>query len=123
MFRQPNPVPIVAGQADLRPGNLESRRITAASERAVDQALADSFPASDPPPWTLGVVYASSEFKAIAELSGSGTASVRDEGAPRDPVKNVIIVDGGRRARSTPIQRLLTLAGLMGLACWFLLRS
>ena len=26
-----------------------------AAERALDAVLADSFPASDPPPWTLGV--------------------------------------------------------------------
>jgi hypothetical protein len=81
MFKQPNPVPIVAGHPNLRSGAPEDRRIRAASERAVDQALADSFPASDPPPWTLGVVYAPSEFNAIAGLSGSSTASVRDEGA------------------------------------------
>lgn len=33
----------------------ESARLTASDEAALDAVLADSFPASDPPPWTLGV--------------------------------------------------------------------
>ena len=33
----------------------EARRQRLAAERALDAVLADSFPASDPPSWTLGV--------------------------------------------------------------------
>lgn len=33
----------------------EDRKNAAAEEREIDQILADSFPASDAPPWTLGV--------------------------------------------------------------------
>lgn len=35
------------------PNNVREQRL--AAERALDAVLADSFPASDPPPWTLGV--------------------------------------------------------------------
>ena len=33
----------------------EAMELRLATERALDAVLADSFPASDPPPWTLGV--------------------------------------------------------------------
>jgi hypothetical protein len=66
MLNQASAVRIFGGHADLQPVSLEDRRIKAASERAVDEALADSFPASDPPPWTLGLARGYSDSDAIA---------------------------------------------------------
>ena len=47
------------------------RRQRLAAERALDAVLADSFPASDPPSWTLGVAHV-----AVGDR--------RDEGSPVD---------------------------------------
>jgi pyruvate/2-oxoglutarate dehydrogenase complex dihydrolipoamide dehydrogenase (E3) component len=43
---------LLAGTTNDRSPHQADRNI---DERAIDQILADSFPASDPPPWTLGV--------------------------------------------------------------------
>ena len=43
--------------AEVRPAEVavQASEQRLAAERALDAVLEDSFPASDPPPWTLGV--------------------------------------------------------------------
>ena len=54
MKRSSNPHQRDTEERDLHPANARTE------ESRIDQALADSFPASDAPPWTLGVAPARS---------------------------------------------------------------
>jgi len=47
-----------------------------AAERAVDAVLADSFPASDPPSWTLGVSHAARD---LTTMSGADATLARED--------------------------------------------
>ena len=76
------------------------------TERTMDQVLADSFPASDPPPWTLGVALPHPARHGIA-----GTLSTSGD----------LAHDGSRRSRPkrTLGQGFRSLAGAIGIALLF----
>ena len=79
-------------------------------EEAVDEALDDSFPASDPPPWTGG--------------HPGGPRDLPTEGAPKSPGRDDDgkIVKSGKEARQgkivldTPRKRWIFIGGLAGIA-------
>lgn len=48
-----------------------------AAERALDAVLADSFPASDPPSWTLGVTHVPRETDAAGETDAAASRDGR----------------------------------------------
>lgn len=82
-----------------------------AAERAVDRVLADSFPASDPPSWTLGITRPPPERQATNDETvardGSGAAVVRED---------VIDVSRPATAGRTFLEGLVSLAGAAGIA-------
>ena len=69
-------LPSIVG-SDVRPAASDERARYAA-ERALDQVLADSFPASDPPPWTLGVTRPEPARRASSSEARAGGPAKSD---------------------------------------------
>ena len=105
-------LPSIVG-SDVRPMSSEERaRYTA--ERALDQVLADSFPASDPPSWTLGV-----ERRELLNpaLSAAGKGVTAWEGGDVEPVRSDVLDVALPLDNQRPFLRgLVSLMGAAGIA-------
>ena len=83
-----------------------------AAESAVDSVLADSFPASDPPSWTLGITHPPPERQAT-DVEMTLAPDARRAVLARDNVIDVSWPSGDGR---TFLKGLVSLAGAAGLA-------
>lgn len=97
---------------DLRLVASTDRRARYTAERAVDQVLADSFPASDPPSWTLGVAppasWGSAESADETAMANSDGEAAKGKGE----VNDVSLP----RAKRPFLQGLVSLTGAAGIA-------
>jgi hypothetical protein len=89
----------------------EARQQRLAAERAVDNVLADSFPASDPPSWTLGITRPQPELQVTSDdilVPAERRAALARE--------NVIDVSRPAANERTFLKGLISLAGAAGIA-------
>jgi hypothetical protein len=105
-----------AGDQRFAGGELRQRRLT---EHALDQVLADSFPASDPPPWTPGVATTTVNpaRPGASPLPLFAAVVTRAAGwSSRPYAEDVIVPYRGFREKRTLVQKLTSLAGVIGVA-------
>ena len=90
----------------------EARQQRLAAERAVDIVLADSFPASDPPSWTLGITRPQPE---TLRRPGDETAAPDDS---RGALAREDVIDVSRPVTNGRnfLKSLVSLAGAAGIA-------
>lgn len=90
----------------------QARAQTLAAERALDSILADSFPASDPPSWTLGVTHPSSE----PDATQADTTAVVENDLAATHNEDILDVSLPARHGRTFLGPLASVAGATGLA-------
>jgi hypothetical protein len=87
-----------------------ARQARLAAERALDEVLADSFPASDPPSWNPGIIR-----PQPAHDFATAAMTAQDVGE-RLPMADVIDVSRPTHGERTFLQSLVSLCGAAGIA-------
>ena len=105
-------VPAIVG-VDRIVDEAGDRQARLAAERALDEVLADSFPASDPPSWNPGII------RPHPADGFARAAAPAQEGHERLPMAEVIDVSRPAHGERTFLQALVSLFGAAGLALLF----
>ena len=102
-------VPAIVG-VDRIVDEAGAREARLAAERALDEVLADSFPASDPPSWNPGI---------IRPQPADGAVMTAQDVGERLPMADVIDVSRPTRGVQTFHRSLVSLFGAAGIALLF----
>ena len=98
---------------DGRVDDFRNRRDRLAAERAIDDVLADSFPASDPPSWNPGITRL--HFDGDLAHRAWGQTPRTDAAEILNGLSDVIDVSRPARGGRTFLQGLVSLAGAAGI--------